>query len=163
MQGNTQPSFHLKTFWKVLWEYVGLPKVFSTPNSWGTYYRWVEISQYSSDPSPQDVFICHVVHHQFQSSALTAEVKSNTEMRCNCRYRRLQVQWKWHLQSRVISCSKSWHVLHENTGAESCGEGGEEAGADLQFSCILLLERLRGNCLADNDCCSYIFSKKLHF
>lgn len=53
--------------------------------------------------------------------------------------------------------------MHENTGAKSCGEGGEEAGANLQFSCVQLLERLRGNSLADNDCCSYICSKKLHF
>lgn len=150
-------------FWKVLWEFVGLAKLFSTANSWGTCYRWVEISQYSSDPSPQDVFICHVVHHQFQSAALRAEVKSNTEMRHNYRCRRLQVQWKWHLQSRVSSLSKSWHVMHENTGAKSCGEGGEEAGANLQFLCIQLLERLRRNSLADNDCCSYVCSKKLHF
>lgn len=67
-------------FWKVLWEYVGLAKVFSTLNSWGTYYRRVEISQDSSDPFPQDVFIFPVVYHQFQPAALRAEVKSNTEM-----------------------------------------------------------------------------------
>jgi len=61
----------------------------------------MEISQYSSEPSPQDVFICRVVHHQFQSAALTVEVKSKIEMRSNYRHRRLQVQWKWHLKSRV--------------------------------------------------------------